>query len=226
MRDIPERPERIPVAVEMREGAAPLRQTAKLERRTKLEEEPKNGSDRFWKLGGRTWKTVAACFVSLLADSARPGAMPFYAAITAVFCLQKSVHDSFEVAVNREVATIVGGLLGMCFLYVEEWAGGFSSAIFHYAVLSLALIPVISISVWLGRPKSTFLMCVVFLSVTIVHEVDIQPFSYAVNRIMDTTIGIGAALAINDLPGRIGRACKKKSGRCEEDDADGTGKNR
>lgn len=138
-------------------------------------------------------------------DSLRPGSMPFYAGITAIFCVQKNVHDSWDVSLNREIATILGGLIGMAFLYTERACGRFEPLILRYALLALALVPIISLSVWLHRPKSTFLMCVVFLSVAIVHDVDIHPADYALNRILDTTIGIGAALAANVFPGWVRR---------------------
>lgn len=161
---------------------------------------------RFWRVGGRTLKTVAAVFIALAADGARPGGIPFYAAITAIFCIQKNVSDSFETAVNREVSTIVGGAFGMLFLFVEQaFEGHVATSLVHEAAAALCLIPIISISVWLGRPKSTFLMCVVFLSVVIMHGDDVHPFFFALNRILDTTIGIVTALIVNVGPGKLWR---------------------
>ena len=42
-------------------------------------------------------------------------------------------------------------------------------------------------------------MCVVFLCVTVTHEKDLSPVSFAINRIVDTTIGSIIALLINHL---------------------------
>ena len=71
--------------------------------------------------------------------------------------------------------------------------------IFRQLVISLMLIPVIHFSVLIKQKKATFLMCVVFLSVTINHGEDISPFWFAWNRILDTTIGIAVALAVNHM---------------------------
>lgn len=145
-------------------------------------------------------KTVVATFLSLVIDAARPGAMPFYAAITAIICTQKGKHDSFEMSVNREISTIIGGLAGMGFLYVElAFRKGIPDAVL-YAFAAVMLVPLISFSIWLERPKTTFLMCVVFLSVVISHGEDAHPFFFALNRIVDTTIGIVVALVVNLFP--------------------------
>lgn len=174
------------------------------------EHQEKKTRKSFWHVGARTWKTVAAVFMSMFVDALRPGGMPFYAGITAVFCVQKSVHDSLEVSVNREISTVLGGIIGMVFLIVEQAIGKFEPPVVRFALLALALVPIISLSVWMGRPKSTFLMCVVFLSVAIVHEEDVHPFYYAMNRILDTTIGIVAALVANSFPWRGRRARQVK----------------
>lgn len=129
--------------------------------------------------------------------------MPFYAAITAILCVQPKTADSLEVAANREVATIIGGLAGMGFLYALHGFGLSKPDALRYALIAAALIPLISLSVWLERPKATFLTCVVFLSVVVFHEEDVQPFWFAFNRVLDTTIGIVVALIVNLIPWRI-----------------------
>lgn len=165
---------------------------------------------KFWQLGGRTWKTVVAVFISLVVDEARPGGMPFYAAITAILCVQKNPSDGIETSVNREVATIIGGMFGMVFLWLEQLMGGFHSDVLLAAAAAVYLVPIISLSVWIGRPKSTFLMCVVFLSVVIMHGDDVHPFFFALNRILDTTIGIVTALVVDNLPRSISKRCRIK----------------
>lgn len=70
----------------------------------------------------------------------------------------------------------------------------------RYALLSFMLIPIIEFSILIRQEKGTFLMCVVFLCVTVTHEGDISPISFAFNRIIDTTIGIVVAFIVNFLP--------------------------
>lgn len=151
------------------------------------------------KVGGRIWKTVIAVFVCFFIDTLRNAGVPFYAAIAAILCIQRTQQDSFRLAANREIATIIGGILGMSFLTFEKSVYHIPVELVRYAVLSILLIPVIQISLWLHQENGTFLMCVVFLCVTVTHEGDTSPVSFAANRIIDTAIGIVVALIINRL---------------------------
>lgn len=152
------------------------------------------------KIGCRTLKTVIAVFLCFLIDDVRQAGVPFYAAIVAILCVQRNKEDSFKAAKNREIATIVGGICGMAFLILERNIYYIQLSTFRYLVLSLMLIPIIKLSVLLKQTQGTFLMCVVFLCVTVTHEKDISPIQFAFDRIIDTTIGICIALIINRLP--------------------------
>ena len=87
----------------------------------------------------------------------------------------------------------------MLFLAFERYMYQVPINLLRYALLSLLLIPVIKLSLFLRQEKGTFLMCVVFLCVTVTHEKDLSPVSFAINRIVDTTIGSIIALLINHL---------------------------
>ena len=130
------------------------------------------------KVGGRTIKTVAAVFLCFLVDTVRNSNTAFYAAIAAILCIQRTPKDSWREALNREIATIIGGVWGM----------------------SILLIPLINFSVLIKQEKGTFLMCVVFLCITVTHGNDESPLAFGLNRITDTTVGIMIALLINQIP--------------------------
>ncbi len=153
-----------------------------------------------FKIGLRTTKTVISVFLCFLLDSMRTGGIPFYATIAAILCVQQDLKNSWTIAKNREVATIIGGLWGMLFLFLESRIIAFEPEILRQLVLSLMLIPIIHFSVMIHQPKATFLMCVVFLSVTVTHGGDNNPFLFAVNRILDTSMGIAVALVVNAIP--------------------------
>lgn len=186
-----------------------------------MPEEPKPTDNRFWKLGGRVRKTVLVVFLSLLIESLRPHAMPFYAAIAGIICVRKDTRESWDVAFNRELATVVGGVIGMGFLILENAFGGFQG-ILRIALISLALIPIISLSVRISRSKATFLMCGVFLSVAISHPGDNYAAAmFSLYRVLDTTIGIVVALLVNTIPGEIARRLKHQ--RRDADPGEGIG---
>lgn len=152
---------------------------------------------KLFKIGGRTGKTILAVFLCFLVDSIRKSGVPFYAAIAAILCIQRNSKDSIRVAVNREMATVIGGIWGMLILLIERNIYFIPNELLRYLFLSCMLIPIINFSVLIKQEKGTFLMCVVFLCITVTHGSDENPFTFGLNRIVDTTIGIIVALFVN-----------------------------
>ena len=116
-----------------------------------------------------------------------------------MLCVHRTSKDGFSEAFNREVATIIGGIWGMIVLLFERYFWCSPCEVLRYLFLSVLLIPIINFSV-LKREKGTFLMCVVFLCITVTHGNDESPLSFGIARILDTTIGIMIALIINQFP--------------------------
>lgn len=149
------------------------------------------------KIGFRTIKTVAAVFVCFLIDYLVYPNSAFFSSVAAILCIQKSSKDSLEEAKKREVGTIIGGLYGALFLFLENLIGSFSWELLRYLVISLMLIPIIQLSVKIKQDKGTFLMCVVFLSIVINRAGDANPLSFALERTLETSVGIAVALCIS-----------------------------
>lgn len=149
------------------------------------------------KVGGRTLKTVVAVFLCLLTGIVRKSDTAFYAAIAAVLCVQRTSEDSFREAFNREVATVTGGICGMLVLVFERNIYCVTYEVLRCLLLSVLLIPIINLSVLIKQEKGTFLMCVVFLCITVTHGNDGNPLAFGMARIIDTTVGIVIALDIN-----------------------------
>ena len=99
------------------------------------------------KFGGRTLKTVAAVFLCLLTGIVRKSDTAFYAAIAAVLCIQRTSEDSFREAINREVATAIGGICGMLVLVFERNIYCVPYEVLRCLFLSVLLIPIINFSV-------------------------------------------------------------------------------
>ena len=157
-----------------------------------------------FKIGGRTTKTVIAVFLCFFVDTLRQSSQPFYAPIAAILCMQRNVEDSFRVALNREIATVIGGIWGMLYLLFERNICCIPHGMLRYLLLSCMLVPIINFSVYLKQEKGTFLMCVVFLCITVIHENDQNPLAFGMERIVDTTIGILIALIINQFQNKNG----------------------
>lgn len=151
----------------------------------------------FWRVGGRTRKTVIAVFTCFLIDTVRENGIPFYAAIAAILCIQHNFKDSLNTALTREIATVIGGIWGAIVLSFEKNVYRIPNELLRYLFLSITLIPIINFSVWIKQEKGTFLMCVVFLCITVTHGNDGNPLAFGMARIIDTTVGIVIALVIN-----------------------------
>lgn len=153
------------------------------------------------KIGLRIIKSAVAVFLCLLIGVVRGGAgMPFYSAIAAVLCMQPDVKNSLKVAINRIIGTLIGGLCGMLMLMLLRWGLPELPVLVECLLISCALIPLMYITVLIKKPAATYITCVVFLSVTVSHGVDLVPYAFALNRMLDTLIGILVSLGINVLP--------------------------
>ena len=71
---------------------------------------------KFPKVGMRMVKTAVAVFICLLITFIRPESVPIYSTITAVLCMQPYLSNTKEIAINRIVGTLIGGLAGMLVL--------------------------------------------------------------------------------------------------------------
>lgn len=88
----------------------------------------------------------------------------------------------------------------MAILLIEKNVYVIPCEILRYLYLSILLIPIINFSVFIKQEKGTFLMCVVFLCITVTHGSDESPLLFGFNRIVDTTVGIIIALIVNRIP--------------------------
>lgn len=147
-------------------------------------------------IGMRVVKTVIAVYICFLIGSFRP-ALPFYSAIAAILSMQADSKDSLVVGKNRIKGTIIGGVYGLLAILLINFMGVEIFGHIHYLVLSLFLIPIIYTNVYIKAHTCTYISCVVFLSITVAHGGDLAPMYFALNRVVDTLIGIGVSLIVN-----------------------------
>ena len=69
------------------------------------------------RIGLRNIKTAISVCICLILFSKDP----FFAAIASIMCMQDTVEHSLKIATNRVVGTLLGGLLGLIFLYLTRW---------------------------------------------------------------------------------------------------------
>lgn len=144
-------------------------------------------------------KSAFAVLICFCIDYFREGSLPFYSAIAAVLCMQPEVSHSVKVAVNRTEGTLIGGAFGMGVLWLfHQYVPG-EPPVWRYLIISAMIIVLIYITVLIKLPAASYITCVVFLSITVGHVADANPFWFTLNRVADTLIGIFVSLAVNRL---------------------------
>lgn len=144
----------------------------------------------------RVVKTVIAVYISFIIGHAR-GGMPFYSVVAAILCMQSDYKNSVKIAKSRIIGTLIGGMYGLLEIIVINYINIGLFSYIHYLILSLFLIPIIYTNVFFKVRSSAYISCVVFLSITVIVGRDIGPFSFALNRVIDTLIGIVVSLIVN-----------------------------
>lgn len=149
------------------------------------------------KVGLRTIKSAISVFLCLLLLPNEP----FFACLTAVICLQDTVANSVQMGINRGGGTILGGILGLIFLYICRFfsfniSNTLISKLLVYIIISLGIIAVIYICNIIKRPGAINIACIVFLGVTTAHAYA-DPIFYATNRTFETIMGIIISILVN-----------------------------
>lgn len=152
------------------------------------------------KIGKRMIKSSIAVFLCFIVYLFRQKeGVVFYSCIAAVLCMQQDITNTKRVGLNRVVGTLIGGLIGMIVLVFEKKFIPSDYIILEYMLTSFMIIPIIYITVLLKKTSASYISCVVFMSVTVSHGADINPYLFAMNRIIDTLIGIVIAFGVNSF---------------------------
>lgn len=118
---------------------------------------------------------------------------PIFGCVAAVICMQQTVRHSMSHGLNRLIGTIVGGVVGLFFFWINlnVWDG-------RLQILWVALGSVLAI--WLvllmKKPQACAICAVTFLIILVAVDRD-TPYLYAVNRMLDTALGIAVSVAVN-----------------------------
>lgn len=123
---------------------------------------------------------------------------PTFACIGAVFGMDNSIESSWRTGGNRLMGTVIGGLLGMGLFFIWLHIGGTAVKIL---LLFVGIVILIYLSQLCHFPGAIGAGAVVFYIVMLNVNPD-QYVSYALNRILDTAIGVIMSIFINMLLSR------------------------
>ncbi|MGN0613398.1 MAG: aromatic acid exporter family protein [Porcipelethomonas sp.] len=147
-------------------------------------------------IGMRIWKTViavSACAVlGMIFDI-----HPFYSMIAAILCMQSNTSQSIKKGAVRLVGTLIGGAGAVLILLLIDFTPLEPFSVLYYAVISLCIAPLIYTNVLLGQEASSYITCVVFLSVVLSHFEGENHYLFALQRMLETAAGIVISVVIN-----------------------------
>lgn len=148
-------------------------------------------------IGARIIKSGVGVFICMLIYFLRGrSGMPFYSALAVLWCMRQYTKDTKDMAIQRIIGTFIGAAYGLAVLLVISCFESVN-VMAVYCVCSLMIIPIIYTTVLLDKKNASFFSCVVFLSITITHSFDSNPYIFVLNRILDTLIGIAVGVALN-----------------------------
>jgi hydroxymethylpyrimidine pyrophosphatase-like HAD family hydrolase len=155
---------------------------------------------KFPPIGLRLVKSAIAVFICFIIHRIRgEQGFLFYSVSTAIFCMQPYINNSKTSAKQRIFGTVNGGFWGCIILLINTYVITDAPMIWKYFIISVASIFVIYTSVLLKKPSDSYFSCTVFLSATVVHITDPNPYVFVLNRMLDTLIGIVVSLVINQI---------------------------
>lgn len=155
------------------------------------------------RIGARIIKSSAAVMLCMAVFFLRKmlplgNGIPFYSALAALWCMQPYQSSTKQMALQRSAGTIIGAFYGLLILVIIQLLN-VNSQIAVYFTASLMLIPVLYTTVILNKKNASFFSCVVFLSIVLTHSFDDNPYFFVMNRILDTFIGIGIGVGVNEF---------------------------
>lgn len=142
---------------------------------------------------------VAVCyFINLFR---KDEGMVFYSQLAALWCIQMYRSNTIRNALQRTTGTIVGALYGLIYLLLVPallLKNGLNNFIGNMIVSGMIIL-VLYTTVLLKQRHAAYFSCVVFLSIVVNHASDINPYMFVWNRFLDTMIGIGVGVLVNDI---------------------------
>lgn len=140
------------------------------------------------RIGLRTIKTGLAVTLGVIISNYFQNGSAFYVIVAAIIAMQPTVSDSWKTGVNRILGTFVGAIIGAAFAYTVP---------VNPVTTGLGIIVLIYILNKLKWRESVSIGSVVFIGIFL--NGGANHFEYALGRLIDTSTGIGVAVAVNYL---------------------------
>lgn len=159
-------------------------------------------------LGQRIIKSAVAVFLCLIIYMLRGfDGMVVQSTVAAIICIQPNKSDSIRISLNRIIGTLLGAAWGLLFLWMMEFLSNHSvsvSIVVVYLIMAFGIIVTLYSTVILKKTDAASLSAIVFICIVGTYPELETPIAQALDRIIDTTIGIIVAGIVNaySLPRR------------------------
>ncbi|MFI3166689.1 MAG: HAD hydrolase family protein [Bacillota bacterium] len=160
----------------------------------------KNNKIEFPRIGQRIIKSAIAVFFCYLVDIIRNGT-PFYSALASIQCMQPYKKSSKAMAKQRIEGTLIGAFYGLIVILIElKYINSLKYGnIISYALVAFFVCVVLYTTVVLKKKSASYFSCVVYLSITMIHITDADPYLFVFNRVADTFMGLAIGMTINAI---------------------------
>lgn len=150
--------------------------------------------------GMRIIKTALAMLICVVIHYFFPVIDAINAAIAAVICLQQNIETTWRTSLNRMIGTVIAGLYAYVFLALLIYGLNLDpEGILFLTLTAIGLIPLMQILVLLKKPGAVAIAAIVFIVICL-SAYRREPLNFTLYRVIDTLIGIGAAVLIDWLP--------------------------
>lgn len=140
-------------------------------------------------IGMRTIKTALVVVLSYIVSSIINDELSFALIYAAVICVETSVVSSFKIGYNRVLGTVVGGIIGLFMSYIPLYGALTMAAGIVITILFCNLLDI----------KKATGIAITLVIIIVTGSSDSSPAIYAMQRTLDTVIGIVIATIVNLL---------------------------
>ncbi len=145
------------------------------------------------KPGLRNIKTALSVFFCILLFEILGRPNPLSACSAAIICMRETVHYSYKKGLDRLIGTLLGGIVGLVFLLIKNNMAALPT---QSVIGGFGILVVIYTCNLLNKSDTSVISSIVFLSI-VIGKSEKSPYLYALNRIMDTFVGIIITLIVN-----------------------------
>lgn len=147
-----------------------------------------------FRFGMRTLKTGLSVMIIVIFFLVFHRGNPMIACLAAVFSLRQDFESTMTFGISRVIASVIGGACSL--IYFGIWNMSHQAEWTQIVFIPLLLMVVIIVNDGIGNQTGIIGASAAFLMIAFTLPID-GDMMYAVDRVIDTFIGLGAAILMN-----------------------------